>query len=44
MDKWFDWTKDYMCAYCGNCFRTREEAEAHKYEIYEKLTGKRWEE
>ena len=29
--------------YCGNCFRTEAEAEKHKYEIYEKLTGKKWE-
>ena len=28
--------------YCGNCFRTEAEAEKHKYEIYEKLTGKKW--
>ena len=43
-DTWMDWTTDYMCTYCGNCFRTRAEAEKHKYEIYEKLTGKKWEE
>lgn len=42
-DTWVDWTTDYMCTYCGNCFRTRDEAEKHKYEIYEKLTGKKWE-
>lgn len=41
-DTWVDWTTDYMCKYCGNCFRTKSEAEAHKYEIYEKLTGKKW--
>ena len=34
----------YHHKYCGNCFRTKAEAEAHKYEIYEKLTGKKWEE
>lgn len=34
---------DYGLLYCGNCFRTEAEAEKHKYEIYEKLTGKRWE-
>ena len=33
----------YHHKYCGNCFRTKAEAEAHKYEIYEKLTGKKWE-
>ena len=43
-DTWVDWTMDYMCKYCGNCFRTEKEAEAHKYEIYEKLTGRKWEE
>ena len=42
-DTWVDWTTDYMCKYCGNCFRTEVEAEAHKYEIYEKLTGRKWE-
>ena len=36
--------QDYLFKYCGNCFRTEKEAEAHKYEIYEKLTGKKWEE
>ena len=41
-DTWLDWTTDYMCKYCGNVFRTESEAEAHKYEIYEKLTGKKW--
>ena len=30
--------------YCGNCFRTETEAEKHKFEIYEKLTGRKWEE
>lgn len=33
---------DYLRMYCGNCFRTRSEAAAHKFEIYEKLTGKKW--
>ena len=33
----------YHHKYCGNCFRTEAEAEKHKYEIYEKLTGKKWE-
>ena len=36
-------TIDYALLFCGNCFRTAEEAEKHKYEIYEKLTGKKWE-
>lgn len=43
-DTWVDWTADYMCKYCGNCFRTKAEAQAHKQEIYEKLTGRKWEE
>ena len=34
----------YYHIYCGNCFRTKAEAEKHKYEIYEKLTGRKWEE
>lgn len=33
----------YHHIYCGNCFRTKAEAEVHKYEIYEKLTGRKWE-
>ena len=33
---------DYRMLYCGNVFRTEAEAEKHKYEIYEKLTGKKW--
>jgi len=28
---------DYMAVYCGNCFRTREEAEANKSEVLKKL-------
>ena len=43
-DTWDGWTTDLMCKYCGNCFRTEAEAEKHKYEIYEKLTGRKWEE
>lgn len=34
---------DYKQKYCGNVFRTKAEAEKHKFEIYEKLTGKKWE-
>ncbi len=33
---------DYSNKFCDNVFRTEAEAEAHKYEIYEKLTGKKW--
>jgi hypothetical protein len=40
---WDGHTTDYCYKACGNCFRTSEEAEKHKYEIYEKLTGKKWE-
>ena len=39
------WRGDcYDCAmmHIGNCFRTKAEAEKHKFEIYEKLTGKKW--
>ena len=43
-NKWCNSTDDFMRKYCGNCFRTSEEAEKHKYEIYEKLTGRKWEE
>ena len=32
----------YARKYCGNVFRTKSEAEAHKYEIYKKLTGREW--
>ena len=35
---------DLTNVYCGNCFRTKEEAQKHKVEIYEKLTGRKWEE
>lgn len=28
----------------GNCFHTKEEAEAAKYDVFEKLTGKKWDE
>lgn len=40
---WDGTTSDYCYKACGNCFRTKEDAEKHKYEIYEKLTGKKWE-
>lgn len=42
-ETWTGWIADYEDKYCGNCFRTQAEAEAHKYEIYEKLTGEKWE-
>lgn len=28
----------------GNCFRTKEEAEAAQFDVFERLTGKKWEE
>lgn len=28
----------------GNCFRTKEEAEAAQFDAFERLTGKKWEE
>jgi len=43
-ETWANWLADYADKYCGNCFRTAEEAEAFKYEIYEKLTGEKWKE
>ena len=33
---------DFANKVSGNCFRTEAEAEAHKFEIFEKLTGKKW--
>lgn len=33
---------DYQNLYIGNCFHTREEAEANKFRIYKELTGKEW--
>jgi len=41
-DIWADYLVDYALKYCGNCFRTEAEAEKHKYDIYEKLTGRKW--
>ena len=41
---WEETTTDYCFKACGNCFRTEAEAKKHKIEIYEKLTGKKWEE
>ena len=35
-------SSDYMRQYCGNCFHTKEEAEREKYNVYERLTGKKW--
>ena len=41
---WHDTMIGYAIKQSGNCFRTEAEAEAHKFEIYEKLTGKKWKE
>lgn len=41
---WEETTTDYCCKACGNCFRTKAEAEKNKFNIYEKLTGRKWEE
>ena len=40
--RWHNMYHNYTDKYLGNCFRTAEEAEAHMFEIYEKLTGKEW--
>ncbi len=34
--------QSYERKYCGNVFRTQEDAEFCKYEIYKLLTGKEW--
>ena len=41
---WHNRADCYADKYVGNCFRTEVEAEWNKYEIYEKLTGRKWEE
>ena len=41
---WISNDRCYADTYCGNCFRTEAEAEREMYNIYEKLTGKKWEE
>ena len=33
---------DNLCVAIGNCFKTREEAEVHKYEAFKRLTGMDW--
>ena len=37
-------TSDNLNVDIGNCFRTHEEAEAAQFDIFERLTGKKWEE
>ena len=39
---WSGINSNWSDKYCGNCFRTEAEADAHKYEIYKKLTGRKW--
>ena len=39
---WHNRADCYADKYVSNCFRTEAEAEKHKFEIYEKLTGKKW--
>lgn len=41
---WTDYCMDFLNLKAGNVFRTKKEAEAHKYEVYKNLTGKEWEE
>ena len=43
-ENWRGDSCDFANKVSGNCFRTEAEAEAHKFEIFEKLTGKKWEE
>ena len=43
-ENWRGDSCDFANKVSGNCFRTEAEAENHKYEIYEKLTGKKREE
>ena len=42
-ENWRGDSCDFANKVSGNCFRTEAEAEAHKFEIYEKLTGAKWE-
>lgn len=39
---WHNRADCYADKYVGNRFRTEAEAEKHKFEIYEKLKGKKW--
>ena len=41
-ETWYGDSCDFANKVGGNCFRTEAEAEKHKYEIYEKLTGGKW--
>ena len=37
-------TRDNLNVDTGNCFRTCKEAEAAQFDVFERLTGKKWEE
>ncbi len=37
-------TRDNLNVDTGNCFRTHEEAEAAQFDVFERLTGKKWDE
>ena len=41
-ENWHGDSFDFANKVSGNVFRTKEEAEREKYNIYEKLTGKKW--
>lgn len=41
--KWTADSNDCCRKYSGNVFRTAAEAEREKYNVYERLTGKKWE-
>lgn len=41
---WPTYDGDVLRVDTGNCFKTCEEAEAAKYDVFERLTGKKWEE
>ena len=30
--------------YCGNCFRTKQDAENEKYNVFKRITGRAWKE
>lgn len=43
-DEWTCCYADYLNKHIGNCFATKTEAEAAKYDIYKRITGKEWQE
>lgn len=38
--RWYGEADDYCCKSCGCVFRTKEEADKNRFELYKKLTGK----